>query len=289
MAVALVYPVIRFCIMWGYVNFNSILSTVSQYDPIKDIFVIDGSKLFLHWDLMFQRIFGDENTRRMVLNSFLYFPVTCFITLPLSVFFSYFLYKKVLAGSVFRVIFYLPSILPIAVLTMSFRFAFDTNGFINPMLRALGFNDPPIWWGNSSVTPSMVFVYCVWAGLGFNIVLLGGAMSRVPIELSECGRLEGIGFIRELFQVMIPLVWPTIVTTFILGMSSVLTVFLQPLFLTGGGFGSGTISLYIFTNYGDTSQGPFLAAFGLFCTLCYVPVILLTRWFMNRFFSNVSY
>ena len=36
-------------------------------------------------------------------------------------------------------------------------------------------------------------------------------------------------------------------------------------------------------------QAPYLAAFGLFCTVCYVPVIMLVRGFMTRFFKDVAY
>ncbi|MDR1094480.1 MAG: sugar ABC transporter permease [Clostridiales bacterium] len=288
-SVMLAYPVLHFAVTWGYVNFNAIWSSFTRYDIFADGNVFNG---FLNYRMLWNRITADESTRTMLLNSFLYFPVTCFVSLPLSVVFSYFLFKKIPGGGAYRVIFYLPSILPIAVLTMSFRFAFGPDGFIDPILKAAGIQ-PPLWFGSSSLTPRMIFAYCVWAGLGFNIVLLSGAMSRVPKEIAEYGRLEGVGFARELFQIMIPLVWPTVVTSFVLGMSSVLTVYLQPYFLMGSSatapFGTGTISLYIFNNYSSDIQGPYLAAFGLFCSVCYVPFILLARWFMNRFFKDVDY
>lgn len=46
----------------------------------------------------------------------------------------------------------------------------------------------------------MVFVYCVWAGLGFNIVLFSGAMSRVPQEILEYNKLEGVGLSVNYFR-----------------------------------------------------------------------------------------
>lgn len=287
-AVALTYPLLRFLIVWGYVNISAIWSSFTRYDILRDRNIFVG---FLQYRLVLNKFINDEGTQKMLLNSFLYFPVTCFISLPLSVLFSYFLYKKVPGGGIFRVIFYLPSILPIAVLTMAFRFAFGPDGFIDPILIRLGIN-PPLWFGSSTLTPIMIFFYCVWAGLGFNIVLFSGAMSRVPIEIAEYSKLEGVGYARELFQIMVPLVWPTVVTTFVLGMSSVLTVYLQPYFLMGSNSAptyGRTISLDIFNSYSSEMQAPYLAAFGLFCTICYVPVILLVRGFMTRFFKDVAY
>jgi ABC-type sugar transport system permease subunit len=289
-AVMLAYPVFRFGVMWGYINIKAITQSFTVFDPSYDKYFFEG---FFQYGKLIRNVANDEHTRRMVLNSFLYFPVTCGISLPLSVIFSYFLYKKVPGSSVFRVIFYLPSILPVAVLAMVFRNSFGPSGFIDPLLNAMGFHNLPLWFGSSTTTPVMIYVYCIWAGLGFNIVLFSGAMSRVPQEIIEYDRLEGVGLGRELFQVMVPLIWPTFVTTFILGMSAVLTVFQQPYFLTGSPteavFNTGTIALYIYNNYSSQNSAPYLMAFGLFFTVLYVPFILLARYFMNKAFRDVDY
>lgn len=288
--VMLIYPLLRFGIMWGYINIRALWTSFTRYDLMTDSNIFVGT---LQYEILFRRLATDEYTRQTLVTSILYFPVTCGISLPLSIIFAYFLFKKVPGATVYRVIFYLPSILPIAVLTMSFKYSFGPSGFVDPILNALGFNHLPVWWGNSTVTPIMVFVYCVWAGLGFNIVLFSGAMSRVPQEILEYNKLEGVGLSRELFQVMIPCVWPTFVTTFILGMTSVLTVFLQPYFLMDSAstapFNTCTISLFIFNNYATPAQGPYLAAYGLFCSVVFVPLILAVRGFLSRFFKDVGY
>lgn len=289
-AVMLIYPLFRFAIMWGYINIRAIFTSFTRYDLMTDSNIFVG---LMQYKMVLRRITGDEYTRRTLITSILYFPVTCFISLPLSIIFSYLLFKKVPGAAVYRVIFYLPSLLPIAVLTMAFKYAFGPSGFVDPILNKMGITNLPLWWGNSTVTPIMVYVYCVWAGLGYNIVLFSGAMSRVPQEILEYNKLEGVGMGRELFGIMIPLVWPTVVTTFIIGMTSVLTVYLQPYFLMDSSqttpFNTCTISLYIFNNYATEAQGPYLAAYGLFLTVIFVPFILIARFVMNRFFKEVDY
>lgn len=115
-------------------------------------------------------------------------------------------------------------------------------------------------------------------------------MSRVPQEILEYNRLEGVGLTRELFQIMVPLVWPTVVTTFVIGMTSVLTVYLQPYFLMDSAstapFRTCTISLLIFNGYATPANGPYLSAFGLTCTAIFVPFILLGRFILNQFFNG---
>lgn len=288
--VMLLYPLIRFGIMWGYVNIRSLYVSFTRYDLMTDSNIFAG---FLQYQLLFRRLATDEYTQHTLITSSLYFVVTCGISLPLSILFAYLLFKHVPGAAVYRVIFYLPSILPIAVLTMTFKYSFGSSGYVDQLLHMIGIQDLPLWWGDSTVTPIMVFVYCIWAGLGLNIVLFSGAMSRVPKEILEYNRLEGVGFARELVQVMIPCIWPTFVTTFMLGMTSVLTVYLQPYFLmdsaTTTPFNTCTISLYIFNNYSSPAQAPYLAAFGLFCSAIFVPIVLGTRWFLNRFFKDVGY
>ena len=289
-AVMLIYPLFRFAVMWGYINIRSLYISFTRYDLMTDSNIFVGT---LQYKMLFRRLVHDEYTRQTLITSFIYFPVTCGISLPLSIIFAYFLFKKVPGAAVYRVIFYLPSILPIAVLTLSFKYSFGPDGFVDPILNAIGIDNLPVWWGNSTVTPIMVYVYCIWAGLGFNIVLFSGAMSRVPQEILEYNRLEGVGLSKELFQVMIPCVWPTFVTTFVLGMTSVLTVFLQPYFLMDSAstapFNTCTISLFIYNNYATSAQGPYLAAYGLLCSVVFVPLILGVRAFLNRFFKDVGH
>lgn len=286
----LIYPLFRFAIMWGYINIKALYVSFTRYDLLTDSNIFAG---FLQYKLLFRRLASDEYTKHTLITSALYFVVTCGISLPLSVIFSYFLFKKVPAAGVYRVIFYLPSILPVAVLALTFRYSFGSEGYVDQLLHSLGFQNLPLWWGDSNITPIMVFVYCIWAGLGLNIVLFSGAMSRVPKEILEYDQLEGVGMARELFQVMLPCIWPTFVTTFMLGMTSVLTVYLQPYFLmdsaTTTPFNTCTISLYIFNNYATPAQAPYLAAFGLFCSAVFVPIVLGTRAFLNRFFRDVGY
>lgn len=115
--------------------------------------------------------------------------------------FSYFLYKKMPLAGAFRVIFFLPSIVPVVVLTKSFTYVFDSSiGPVDHLLRyVLGF-DTPAWFREYPVSQVMIFVYCIWAGLGYNIILLSGAISRLPQEVMEYGRLEGVSDERAVYD-----------------------------------------------------------------------------------------
>lgn len=286
--VMLAFPLIQLFIFWFLVNVNTIIMAFQEFDWLTGKYVFNGFDNFIR---VFEEIGGDSAvTQRTVINSVLYLPVTCFISLPLSILFSYFLYKQVPGSAAYRVIFFLPSIIPVAVLTMAFSFSFDaTLGFVNPILRAFGIKNIPSWFGLYPTNQIMIFVYCIWAGLGTNIVLISGAISRIPVEVMEYSKLEGVGKARELFQIAVPLVWPTITTTFILGCTSVFTVMMQPLMLTPSSSDTLTIALMIYNGVLNGRNLPYYSAFGLALSVIGVPVILVIKWVLGKIFADVEY
>ena len=71
--------------------------------------------------------------------SIYFFLLNDFVILPLSFFAAFFLYKKMPLGNVFRVLFFIPSIISVVVLTMLFSFMFDSSiGVVDSLLRAIG-------------------------------------------------------------------------------------------------------------------------------------------------------
>ncbi len=286
--VMLAFPLVQLFIFWFLVNVNTIIMSFQEFDWLTGKYIFNGFDNFIR---VFQEIGGTSQvTQRTVINSVLYLPITCFISLPLSILFSYFLYKKVPGSAAFRVIFFLPSIIPVAVLTMAFSFSFDaTLGFVNPILRALGVQNIPSWFGQYPNNQIMIFAYCIWAGLGTNIVLISGAIGRIPIEIMEYSKLEGVSKTRELFQIAIPLVWPTITTTFVLGCTSVFTVMMQPLMLTPGNSDTLTIALMIYNGVLNGRNLPYYSAFGLALSVIGVPIILVIKWALGKVYADVEY
>lgn len=288
----LAYPVLQFLLFFGYVNFDTILLTFQKFSWSEGKYIYSG---FDNYGMFFDRIFNDPWTRRTIINSLFYMPVNSLIILPLSMAFSYFLFKKVPLSGFFRVVYFLPSILPIVVMTMAFSFTFDSNlGPVNDIYKwFFGMFDSnvivPSWFGSYPTNQIMIFVYGIWVGLGFNIILMTAAIARIPEELMEYGQLEGIGFFREFRTIVVPLIWPTVVTTFVLGMTSVFTALLQPLFLTPTSPDTNTIALAIYNSVMQNENIAYMATFGLVLSLIGLPIILLTRNTLSKFYAEVDY
>lgn len=293
--VMLAYPVIQFLVTWIFVNFNSLMHAFQ-------IGKVDGTyewAWFFQFEKFFDNLFNASNstgvpflndTSVILFNSLGYAFITIFISLPLSLLFSYFLQKKMFLANVFRAIFFLPNIIPVVALTFSFLIGFDsTTGYLYDFMLWLGFSES--FMSSYPTSQLMVYIYCIWAGLGYNIILLSGAIGRIPKELFESAELDHAGYFKEFFHIVIPCVWPTIITLIILGMTNVLTLYLQPLLLTNGTGNTYSLSLEIFfaAESGQPSQYCSAAAIGLLCSAIWAPVILLTRHLLSKKYSEVDY
>lgn len=281
----LAYPILHFLLTWVLVNIRSVLLVFQKSDFFTGEYVWAGT---LNIRMLFNSFKTDPKAYIKFLNSFLYMPVTCLISVPLATFCSYCLFKKMPLAPFFRVIFFLPNVIPVVALTIAFRLSFDPGtGVMYELLRAIGVQSK--FFGASPSAQIMVFIYCIWAGLGYDVILLSGAMGRIPDSVLESARLDGVGFFREFFTFVVPMIWPTLITLNILGMTTVLTLYLQPYLLTGGKFYTSTIAMYVF-NLAQTGKNLETAATtGLLCSLVWMPIVLGVRKFMSKFFRDVDY
>lgn len=291
----LLYPVAQFVFTWGFVNIKSLLLAF-QEGNIYGYTWVGFDTIAKVWNDSFNSYSNTtgvswlNDSSVIILNSLGFAFITIFISLPLSVLFSYFLSKKMPLANVFRVIFFLPNIIPVVALTFAFKMAYQPEvGYLYPLVKALGIQETSLQ--TYPLSQLIVYLYCIWAGLGYNVILLSGAIGRIPKELLESAKIDNCGYFKEFFHIAIPMIWPTIVTLVILGMTNVLTLYLQPLFLTNGEGNTWTISLQIWDSVSSNEPKALCeaAAKGLIFSAIWSPIIMLTRNLMSKAYSEVDY
>lgn len=289
-------PVAHFLVFFVYINLDTVALSFQSLDRSPSS---SGEYIFVGWQ-NYREIFRGLTSpysvfTKAIRNSLLLFALNNFVLLPLGILFAYLLHRKMPLAGAFRVIFYLPSIVSIVVLTMLFSFVFDsTNGIINPVLERLGLGHiiPEDGWLRSRDTAmKMVLLYCFWAGIGGNIPLLSGAIQRIPEELREAGRLDGVGFFGELWHIVIPLIGTTVSTLYMFGTTVIFTIFLQPKLLTGGGPDGETytIALYIVESIRESGELTMGATVGILCALIGTPIVAITKRLLEKIFPTYEY
>ncbi len=285
----LTFPILHFLVFFVYININTILMCFQRLSFITNQIKFIG---FDNFAKLFQDIATKPLLSKSIINSLLFIPVTNGILLPLSLIAAYILFKKVFLHKIFRIIFFLPSIISIVILTMVFSFMFDsTFGVFNDLLKLLGMgNLQRTWFGDTATAMPMVFLYCIWTGIGFNVVLLSSAISRIPQEIIEFGQLEGIGMWKEMTRVVIPMIWPTVSTVFVLGSTSAFTIFLQPQLLTNGGpnGSSYTIALYILEQV-KSANYEYASTVGVFFAIIGVSMVMFFKKLLEKAGPTVEY
>ena len=287
--VMLAYSVLHFLLMWVGVNFNSILLSFKSYNRDGSYSWLTGARFFENFEIIFTNIGKNvDNYQSMLFSSLAFFVVSCFVTLPISLFFSYFIFKKILASGFFKVIFFLPSIIPLIILTTIYSITVGSHGPVGQLLEKMGVQSANLFLTHNS-SSWMIWIFCVWAGIGYDVILLTAGMSRIPRDILESCKMDGVPSFWEFIRIVIPLTWSTVTTLFIFGMMSVFTVFLQPWYLAPKVNTTWTIgtNIYFASKGGRALNAP--AALGLFYSVVGAPIIVGVRALLNKFFGEVSY
>jgi multiple sugar transport system permease protein len=142
--------------------------------------------------------------------------------------------RKVREVSVYRAVYYLPSILPLFVISFIFVVLLNPGyGLVNWILSALGLPSPN-WLGDPTYS-KLALVLIAQLGAGqFALVFLAG-LRGVPIDLYESADIDGAGGWQKFRNITLPMMTPIILYDLIIGLSFGLQVFTSAYILTGGG------------------------------------------------------
>lgn len=288
----LAWPMIHFLVFSVGINLGTLVMSTYRYEGETAKFVG-----FQNYVNILQDIFVYKTSiRDAIFNSFSFLPLNVFVILPLSIFFSYFMYKKIAGYKIYRVIFFLPSIVSVVVLVMAYQYMFDSNfGPITKIVDALGMSwvyGQYGWFGTHDSAYFMLWLFLFWSGFGYNLVLVQGAMIRVPQEIIESGRLDGVGMFRELFVLIVPMIFPTLSTMILFGAMSTFNVFVQPQLMFGMTIEDRlTIPLMIvnMTKNGGYNGQVSAAALGVLVTLVGAPLMIGLRSLLNKVTPDVEF
>lgn len=289
----LAFPILQFLIFYVYINIDSFILT----------FTNRRGEFSTHYlETMINRFsaVGDNNLWKSLGRSLGQWSISMFFNFPVSILFTYALFKHVKGEMFFRVLFYLPGIIGSVVFGVVYKYLLAANGPIIELLVKLGAASEELAFHGLLRTMSTAFgsvnVFGIWLALGGNIVILTGAMTRIPSGIFESASLEGVGVVREFIQLVLPLIWPTLSTLLIYQLGSISTFDFGTYLLFGEGgvnYPVQTMGYYLFLMTYNVSRGVEVAnapaALGLILTVFTVPIVLLLRWVIEKFSDKVEF
>lgn len=272
--------ILHFCIFYIYINSQSFLLAVKDDNG----FTLKYLKMFFH-----QLGTSGSDITVALKNTMIFFVIGNFFMFPLALLFSYLLYKKLAGYKYFRIIFFLPSIISAVVMVTLYKNII--NGPISDLwMKVTGKNYMPLFLNSSEYALKFILLYQFWLGLASNMIIYSGTMNRIPMEVIESAKIDGIGFWGELIHMVIPLIWPTLSTMLLLSFVNIFGASGPILLFTQGDYETTTIAYWIFEQ--STSLNPdynYAAATGLVFTFVQLPIVFVVRYINRKLDSGVEY
>ena len=175
-------------------------------------------------------------------------------TLVASLFVAYLLFQVDVGSSTYLIAAIWPYALPTAVAASVLLFLLHPSlGIITYVLESLTGTSLD-WFTNGPQAFAIVAVVAIWKQLGYNIIFMVASLNNIPETLTESAKLDGVGHLKMLYRVYVPLMSPTLV--FLVVMNTIYAFFSTfPLvdLMTSGGPNEAT-NLLIFKLYRDAFE-----------------------------------
>ena len=257
----LVIPFAHFAVFYLGVNFSS-LSLAFQDQFTEEFTFANFERFFTSWALDWEM---DIGWKYAFFNTLIQMIISNFVNMPLVIFVTFALYKKFYGHNFFRVVFYLPAIVGEVIMLTMQAYVLDATGPI------IGIS-------------------------GATILLLTGALNRIPKDLFDYAKLDGVGFFREFYYIALPLTWSTVGIMWIMGFATGWNVYNDVMLLTGGnhntqnlGFALMSTTLSAVTGDNGDANFNYPAAIGMLMTLIVAPLTLFLRWLSEKLVEPVDF
>lgn len=283
-----VVPILHFAVFYVYTNLSAF--TMAFTDKNGAISLDNFTRFFKEFSLPTSTI------RIAFRNTFLTFGIGL-LTFPLKVLVSYFIYKKIPGHKVFRILFFIPTIVFSVAVSMVFTRLVSVDGVIAQWIgEVLNLGYTPDLLGDSRFANITVLANLVWLSFPGDLIIWGGTFARIPEEVLESAKIDGASWWTEFTRITVPLVWPTVALQMVLTFSAIFSASGNVFLLTGGEYDTMTLNSWMYLELYNSSGNQYtsnvynyLSAVGLMLTVVAVTISLLVRKYTDKVFDDVEF
>jgi ABC-type sugar transport system permease subunit len=192
---------------------------------------------------------GDGRFREALAHTLLFTAVSVGLELALGLVLALALDRAVRARGLLRAAVLVPWAIPTVVAALLWRFLFDSQaGVVNPWLTRAGLLDQPVVWASGAFTAWVPVVLAdVWKTTPFVALLLLAGLQTIDRSLYESAAVDGAGGLRQLVSITLPLLRPALLVALLFRTLDAFRVFDLVYVITGGGPGTATETLALYT------------------------------------------
>ncbi|MBU5351921.1 sugar ABC transporter permease [Paenibacillus barcinonensis] len=170
------------------------------------------------------------------------------LLIPIQLYFAYVIYTRVKGYRFFQTMIFAPQFITTSVIVFLATLVFDQNiGIFNEFLQLIGLGEHARnWLGVPGYEVLTLFIMNAWAGVGFSMIYFVAAMKMLSDEVMEASYLDGAGYWRRFFSVIIPQIRSSIVNIAMISYIAAMTLF-DFSYLLGGVSGGINNSMDVMT------------------------------------------
>ncbi|MFD2117986.1 carbohydrate ABC transporter permease [Paenibacillus yanchengensis] len=148
--------------------------------------------------------------------------------------------------SLFRVVLYLPSVVPAVISSLLWIWIFNPTklGMLNMLLGRFGIEPQPFISSPSQAMPSLLLM-TIWGSVGYIAIIFLAALQGVRADLYEASEIDGASLFRKIWHVTLPGIRPVIEMMFILTLINGIKFFTEPFLMTVGGPVNSTLTVML--------------------------------------------
>ena len=283
-----ILPVVNWLIFYVFANISAFSMAFTNKDG-----VLSFDNFIRIWEELNNPV---SDIRIAFQNTFLTFAIIL-VSFPFKVLVSYFIYKKIPLAGVYRILFFLPSIIFSVALAMIFQRMIGVNGFIAEWVQDwLNLAQPPELLADSRYANTVVILHMLWLGFPGDLIIWGGTFTRIPNDVLESAQIDGVNWWKEFTMITIPMVWPTVALQMVLMFCGIFGASGAVFLLTKGMYGTMTISAWMYLQLYNLSGSPYnsnaynyMSAVGLVITVIAIGISLSIRKWTDKAFEEVEF
>ena len=288
LAFCIVPPLLHFLIFYIIPNISSFFMAFTN---------VDGDPSFDNFIRFYKEIANSDSELRIGLkNTALTFALMV-VTFPFKVLVSYFIYKKIPGAKVFRIVFFLPTIVFSVAVALIFQQLVGVDSFIADWVQALcKLEYTPDLLADSDFANTTILLNMLWLSFPGDLIIWGGTFARIPEDVLESGRVDGTTWWTEFTKIIVPMVWPTVALQMVLLACGFFGASGNVFLLTKGQYGTMTFAAWQYLELYEYSGSRFssniynyLSAVGLITTVIALTISITVRKYANKAFEEVEF
>ena len=206
-----------------------------------------------------------------------YVLVTVPVGLALSTFLAALLNAQIRGKSIYRTLYFLPSITMSAAVAMVWKWIYNEQmGVLNNAIKAVG-GKGHNWLTDPSTALIMIMMVGLWMTVGYNMIILLAGMQGISKTYYEAASIDGAGEITKFLKITVPMLTPTVffvmITSIISGFQVFDTVYMMIGKTNPAYESTQTIVMLFYRNAFDYGYKGYAAALSI---LIFVSIMVVT-------------